>query len=294
MINILMIGGDERQLYAANALEQQGCAVEIYGNDRDDKVRALQVEDLFLSLSEKKDKTVVLPLPASRDQSTIHMPYFDKELSFLRLSEALSAERHELMGGMLPETWTFILGQKGIRTVDYFKDECLIIKNSVPTAEGVLGVLIANLPITLKNSSCVVFGFGRCGRAIAHSLLANGARVSVAARSSKALKEAEALGCTPVPIELFLQSAHTYDALINTIPHPVVNVQILSALRKDCPIVEIASAPYGVDFQSARSLGLRVLKEGSLPGRTSPKSAGQYIADTIISHIIGSDTDAKN
>ena len=48
-------------------------------------------------------------------------------------------------------------------------------------------------------------------------------------------------------------------------------------------LLDLASLPGGVDFDAARSLGVKTVHALSLPGKTAPRTAGEDIADTIIS-----------
>ena len=46
-------------------------------------------------------------------------------------------------------------------------------------------------------------------------------------------------------------------------------------------MIDLASAPGGVDHQAAEELGIRVIPALSLPGRVAPKTAGEIIKETI-------------
>ena len=67
----------------------------------------------------------------------------------------------------------------------------------------------------------------------------------------------------------------------------MINSGIIRNLKKECLIIEIASAPFGVDFDSAKSYGINIIKAGSLPGRTAPETAGKIICETILSFYGG-------
>lgn len=88
-----------------------------------------------------------------------------------------------------------------------------------------------------------------------------------------------------VPVSELMRTAPKLDLLVNTVPSLVLDCKILSALRRDCLVIDIASAPYGTDFACARELGLNVEVPGSLPGKTAPKTAGEIIADAIFNII---------
>ena len=59
----------------------------------------------------------------------------------------------------------------------------------------------------------------------------------------------------------------------------------MRTFNKDCLLIEIASAPYGIDFSAARELGFGSVVSGSLPGKIAPKTAGYIICDTICNII---------
>ena len=61
----------------------------------------------------------------------------------------------------------------------------------------------------------------------------------------------------------------------------IINGSMLRQLREDCLIIDLASKPGGVDFESAKRLGRNVIWALSLPGKTAPLTAGNIIRDTI-------------
>ena len=50
-------------------------------------------------------------------------------------------------------------------------------------------------------------------------------------------------------------------------------------------LLDLASAPGGVDREKAEALGLRVLQAPGLPGRTAPVTAAMAIRDSVY-HIL--------
>ncbi len=224
---------------------------------------------------------LVLPLPVSRNGKTVNAPYSEEPLYIAGLP-ALLRDCRAVFGGMIPFSLAEELSDSGIKFIDYYKDELLITKNAYPTAEGVLGIMLKELPITVRGSRCLITGFGRCGKATARLLMKNGCDVTVSARSPEALAKAAKLGCGTLPLDK-LGAAPTldFDAVVNTIPHRVLSENILKRFAADTVFIEIASAPFGIDFDAAEDLGLKVIKAASLPGKYSPKTAGIIIADSI-------------
>ena len=79
--------------------------------------------------------------------------------------------------------------------------------------------------------------------------------------------------------EKFLEE---YDIIINTVPARVLEKSINTA-RKDCYILELASAPYGLDQEYAKEFNYEM--GASLPGKVSPESAGLEILNCILRYL---------
>ena len=77
----------------------------------------------------------------------------------------------------------------------------------------------------------------------------------------------------------------SFDLLVNTVPAPILGLEELSALKEGALVLDLASRPGGVDWESARALGVRAVHALSLPGKTAPVTAGRYIQETVY-HIM--------
>ncbi len=267
---IMIIGGDCRFSYMEKIFTSEGYkAKRIYpGNYKADDFTLC---DIF-----------ILPVPVSRDNININTPLAGELFCFSDFLRLLP-ENCIVAGGMFTPEQTEKLRSRKVTVFDYYKCDSLAIKNAVPTAEGVIGILINALPVTIDSSVCCVTGYGRCGSVIARKLKALGADVTCAARNPKDLANAETDGMKTCRIASLADKCEKFDAVINTVPALVIDEKVISALRKDCVIIETASAPFGVDFDRASAQGINTIKAGSLPGRTSPLTAGEIICDTVLS-----------
>ena len=271
-MDILVCGGDSRQIYTARALEEQGFCVQTV------LLRREKEPDIKKQI--RSCDALVLPLPVSRDGKTVNAPFAEEKLPLDSVS-ALTGSGQIILGGMLPFALCERLYEKGAAFFDYYKDEQLISANAVPTAEGVLGILIGQTPKTVCTSRYLITGFGRCGKACAGLLLKNGAKITVAARSDDARRQAEAMGCRTMHTDALYRIGQEYDAVVNTVPYRILTEPILRRLGRDTLLVEISSAPFGIDFEAAQALELPVVKASSLPGKVSPQTAGIIIADSV-------------
>jgi dipicolinate synthase subunit A len=66
------------------------------------------------------------------------------------------------------------------------------------------------------------------------------------------------------------------------VPAVILDEEKLAKLGRDCLVIDLASKPGGVDFETAKNLGLKTIWALSLPGKVSPYSAGEIILDTVL------------
>ncbi len=270
----LFVGGDKRQSYAAEYIERSGDSVEF----------AYSYAQLHALIG--KVDCIVLPLPLSRDSIHINsLP--DNGLITL---EELCFELKEgmvVLAGMPGVHIEERIKSKGVILYDYSKVDSFANLNSISTAEGVIYELIGDSEINLHGSKTLVTGYGKAASAIAVRLLALGSEVTVAARSEKDRTAALRAGCKAISLYEIEGVANGFDFVVNTVPALVIDEKIVSKLKKSCVAVEVASAPFGIDFDSAEKHAIKVIKAPSLPGRISPASAGDAIAKTIQSLMGG-------
>lgn len=280
----LIIGGDVRQIYLAQTLNELGFIANTYGFNNIDNINIPRFEYKTLKQAIDDSDAIILPLPMTRDGVKLNCPFCENELLIDNISSYLNPS-HIVFGGMIRKDFKDILEERGIKVFDYFKREELIIKNAVPTAEGVIKVIIDELPITIYGSKIAITGFGRTSKILSKVLIGLGADVTIVARNLGQLAFAEIEGCRPITFSDFDKASMKLDIIINTVPDLVLDEPILQSLKKDCLIIEIASAPYGIDFEKAEELGLRVILTGSLPGKVAPKTAGEIVSDAILNII---------
>ena len=109
--------------------------------------------------------------------------------------------------------------------------------------------------------------------------------MTVSARSFRDLAWIEAYGYCAEHTDQLAGWLCSYDLIINTVPAQVLGEAALEDVSSDCLIIDLASRPGGVDFESAAALGLKVIWALSLPGKVAPLSSGQIIRDTVY-HIL--------
>ncbi len=275
--DILIIGGDSRQLYMSDFLEHEGFNTTIYGLS---EIRKKCTDNLKKS-AEASD-IIILPLPVTKDNKYINSTIPVKE----SIDEISSMIFNKIIFGGMINKGTESKFKKNNNTIyDYFKREDITMLNAIPTAQGILKTMIDNIEYTIHSSECAVFGFGRIARITAQVLKAIGADVTVCVRKSGDIAAAKAFGFDGCYIKDFSNEAQKYDILINTVPALIIDRDILLRVKPDSLIIDVASAPFGVNFACAYELGLKVIQSSSLPGKVAPKTAGEIIGRGIINAL---------
>lgn len=283
-LKIGVLGGDQRQLVVIHGLSQDyECAVwgldGVYGTP-DEKYLADAVRCADWKSAVKGSAAVILPLPCTRDGLSLNTP-LTKSGDTVSLTDIADRMSHGtlLTGGMMPPVFKRYAGERGVLAADYYDSEELQIRNAVPTAEGAIAACIAELPVTIAGMKAAVFGYGRVGRTLAQRLLALGAEVYAVARSTRDRAWAECDGCIPVVLDEYRRNPVRTDALFNTVPNCILDGDVMAGLSGHSVIFELASG--GADREAAEKYGIRVVPLPSLPGKTSPVTAGGIILSAV-------------
>lgn len=247
----VVVGIDARQAAAGRVLEQAGYAVG-------------GAEQVALA------DYILLPLPLDAARTP--------------LAELLRAAKPGAvaLGGRLSVQAKTIAQEAGVELVDYFARPELTVYNAIPTAEGCIGILLAERTRTLWGTNLLLLGFGPVGQALGVRLAALGADVTVCARRPEQRALAESLGLRGAELARLGALAPAFDRVVNTIPAPVLTEPVLTALRPGSLIVDLASKPGGTDFAAAQRLGLRAIHALSLPAVCAPETAGEAVARTVL------------
>jgi dipicolinate synthase subunit A len=190
--------------------------------------------------------------------------------------------------GRFGETFRLRAEKEGLRWIDYFESEILQLKNALPTAEGAIEIAMRELPVVLDGTKVAVIGYGRIGEVLAAKLKALGAEVTVYARRPSVCTRVELSGCLAKQItqESDLSFTSGTRVVFNTVPSQLITRSVLETLPKDCIIIDLASAPGGVDMSAAEALGIRSVWATALPGKYAPESAGKILGQTVHSILM--------
>lgn len=265
---VAVVGGDRRQEILAEKLREDGW-----------KVTACCLGEGSLPLEAAGEcGIVILPCPVTRDGKTLHAPLWGREVA---LDDGFARRwrgKRVFAGGKaalertspfwsLAEVW------------DYGQEPGFLVGNGYLTAEAAAALAILEHPGRLGGSRVLVTGYGNVGKALCLVLRGLGARVDCCARRREAREELVSLGCGALgfgPLE------KGYEVIFNTVPARVLTREALGNQRPGTLLVELASAPGGIDREAAGELGLRVVDGPGLPGRFAPEAAAELTRQAIL------------
>jgi len=270
----LIAGGDLRFAALAEKLAADGgsvCGIGLAGCPSSHIPKLREAADCL-----------VLPLPATLDGANLNAPYSEESISLESLVPYVKKDGI-VFGGMMSPEIKGIFEAAGLDTADYALREEFAVLNALATAEGAVMTAMKELPVMLSGRRILILGGGRIAKALISVLTGFHADIAMAARKRSDLAWAQLYGCKGVDIssEGLCDAAEESELIFNTVPALMLGEEQLKRLRKDCLVIDLASKPGGVDFAAAERHGIKALHLLSLPGKTSPKAAGEIIAGTI-------------
>lgn len=195
---------------------------------------------------------------------------------FLPLRKLLLADGHEITD---PASADMVISPPWDPSARYARREEYQIAIARLTADGAIALL---RPETgLSGAHILLLGYGRIARLLARELQKAGALVTAAARSGEQRAWAEAEGIEALPLDALSGALDRFDVIIGTIPAPVLTEPLLALVRKDALLLELASAPGGIDAAAAHERGLRYIRAPGLPAKYAPERAAVILRDAV-------------
>lgn len=195
---------------------------------------------------------------------------------FLPLRKLLLTDGHEITD---PASADMVISPPWDPSARYARREEYQIAIARLTAEGAIALL---RPETgLSGAHILLLGYGRIARLLARELQKAGALVTAAARSGEQRAWAEAEGIEALPLDALSGALDRFDVIIGTIPAPVLTEPLLALVRKDALLLELASAPGGIDAAAAHERGLRYIRAPGLPAKYAPERAAVILRDAV-------------
>lgn len=283
MYDIAILGGDIRQTYMVQIFRKENLSVITYGLTHP-MIQDICVQGRTMKETVSSSMTLISAIPFSKDGITIPSLTSASDMTVSCFLDT-SFRGQILFAGMISPKIQKCCKQNQVDFYDFMEDDCIAIANGIATAEGAIMEAIVKSPGNLHKSRCLVLGFGRCAKTLAMKLKGLEADVFIGARKDSDLALANALGFGTVSLDRLKESIASYDYIFNSIPALVLDSALLSRIAKDAVIIDIASAPGGLDYSKARELGLNASLSLGIPGKVSPKASAQILADKVLYHL---------
>lgn len=276
-----IIGGDKRQLFLAKSISDSCYDVLLGGFDSLESYGSLSLCNVKKAISESD--ALIFPLPSIRTDGSLNTP-FSNENILLDGDDIEIILKKPVFTTMKSRFLKAYPRLSDGEIFDYGARDDFAILNALPTAEGAIECAMREYEGTISGSKCLVTGFGRIGKILAHKLVLLGANVTVSARKPSDLAYVKALGYNALNTEN-LKTVKRFDIVFNTIPRLIFNRELLMNTDTNTLIIDLASLPGGVDFDTAEKLGIYAVRALSLPGKCAPKTAGEIIKTTVFDII---------
>lgn len=279
-----VIGGDIRQVYLVEELAQHTnriCCYALCSSPNERHCSSVSVyEAASLTESCSASPCIVCPIPFSRNGPFLNQSAFDENLSIYQLLSNLRPGQ-SFFAGCIPDDFKATAEEIGVHVFDLMSDPSLSLFNTIATAEGAICEAIKRSPINLHQSSCAILGYGRCGRTLSHYLKGMFCNIYVASIQAEECAQAALIADKTGTLQNFGSCVGEFDFIFNTIPSMVVPSRLLEKMKSSVTIIDIASAPGGVDFTAARELGISAVLCPGLPGKYAPVSSARAVKETI-------------
>ncbi len=278
-----MIGGDKRDLFLARNLLDLGIKLKTFGLPESsiilERIQCKVIEEVI-----GKANVIIFPITGVDTEGNLRTTQIPVKLTKDLLAK-ISKDTLIIVGSFKKKTRD-LCDKLALKYVEYLDRDEVAILNSIPSAEGAIGIAIEETDITIHGSSVYVLGFGRTGKTVARMCAGIGAFVSVAARKPRDIARIQEMGYEAVEFKKMSESIAKADIIFNTVPVLVLTKKVLENLKRDAFILDLASPPGGVDYETADKLGIKAILAPGLPGKVAPKTAGEILASVIPKLII--------
>ena len=260
-MNYCIIGGDSRSFFLAKLLSKEKNEVKIYGFEKLENIKKDTDPNQMIADSD----IIVLPLPFTRDNITVNMPYCNQVINIEELIHYL--KNKTIIVGNINEEIKEKLLNKNNKVIDIMKKEEFAILNGIPTAEATIEIILKNTKKVIQGMNCLVMGFGRIGKILAHKL--QGLSINVTCMVTNEIENAWATvyGYDTIKIENIKNDGSKfkqYDIIINTIPK-IIFKEELRNIKKETLVIDLAGKPYGIDRNIVEEEKINFIEALGLP-----------------------------
>lgn len=285
--NVSIIGGDLRIVRLAKMLKDEGFNVYTYGLENANDIQDDNEITMCGSIEEVLEKSYIIisAIPFSKNGVSINSPFSEREINIEDIANCELGKKRIFFAGSLKENIFDKLSNCFDKVIDVMRSEELTILNTIATAEGTIDIAIKEKEKNLQGSSVLVLGFGRVAKVVAQKFKALGAEITCAARKEKDLAWIKTYGYNCMNINFLNERLSNFDIIINTVPEIIIGKRQLKFTKSDVLIIDLASAPGGIDFEEAKKQKKKCIWALGIPGKIAPVSSAEFIKAEVYKNI---------
>ncbi|MCY0879820.1 MAG: dipicolinate synthase subunit DpsA [Firmicutes bacterium] len=270
MHNIVVAGGDTRDIWLAHMLKERGHRVWSWGM-RDSGIPPYGSND--------PNPDVFIGPMTGIDEGGV-METIDGPLVMTPEWLDRMAPQGLVAAGLLADPVLTWCRDRQLKTVEYRQLTSFMWLNAVPTAEGALKAAIGLSGYTLFGRPLGIIGFGRVGLVLADRLQRYGSEPIVFERHGEKRAMARALGFKAYSLEVW--PLPEVDGVFNTVPAPVLDQHWFEGERPFW-VIDLASMPGGLipQLRDNPLVASRYQHILSIPGKIAPVRAAEIIWETL-------------
>jgi dipicolinate synthase subunit A len=267
---IAVIGGDDREQEIARLAATTGAEVRAFGfpwpaAGIPGVTRAPSAEAAI-----RDARIALFPIPGIAVDGSLFAD--EKIVPRDDLLSLMAPDAHIILG-KADEGLEHAASRTGVTLHEYESDRELMLLRSPAVVEGALKHIIENTAITIHGARICVLGQGSIGTVLTRTLIALGARVTVAARNPVQRAAAYTLGADPVPLEGLAEAVRGADMLLSTVPTRIVTREVIDQLPAHALVMDLSAPPGSIDLEYARRSGRTAIWARAL-GRRAPVTVG--------------------
>ena len=283
-MNCVILGGDKRYYEIINNFLNKGYNVDIVGYKNIIKnTHQIDINDLII---EKYD-VIIFPISGVTNNFIIKA-----EENFKVSPNILNNAKDDslIFSGINTPCLEIIKFNSKKNITFLMKDKEIIEKNAIPTVEGIIGDLIKNTNITIKDSNIMVIGYGNIGKYLVEILKHLGSNITVSIIEKKdknILDKYKIKNVFSNDFEKMCNVLTNQNIIINTVPSLVINKNYIDYLNNECYVLDVSSYPHGIDKEYLDYKNIKNKIYMGIPSDIAPKTSGIILSKKIDSIIGG-------
>ncbi len=274
------VGGDKRNIYLAEELTRLGHSVTMYGFDKQSEL-ILSNSNVSNSLEYviSSSDFIICAIPFTRDNIYLNTPLSHEKILINDFLKIVPNDKLVFTGALNNNL------SKIENLIDIYRTDNITNQSVIATVEGALKIAIESTDISINNSNILIIGYGKIGSYLAKSLKYLGANITIISRSSKTVNNAIKDGFSAFSNTELNENLSNKNIIFNTAEKVQIDKTNLSSIDENCIYIELASAPFGINYEDSVESNLKVIYGMSLPGIVSPKTIGNFIGLEILNYI---------